>query len=165
MKKDKKKQIKELLHKLQQDEFCPKGCYGCYGDGKIDITCNIVVDNFEKELLKHYRKISENEVVISKEEKQKLFKEMYEQGRFDAIADLEKDYKVVISKGTLERLFTEEEVEKLKEYARNQAVKEFAEKFHDNANKESLAWEYAVGFERAIKIFDETLKEVIGEKG
>ena len=33
-----------------------------------------------------------------KQDKQKLLKEMYEQGKFDAIADLEKEGKVVISK-------------------------------------------------------------------
>ena len=50
------------------------------------------------------RIINEDEVVISKEEKQKLLKEMYEQGKFDAIADLEKDGKVVISKKEYKRL-------------------------------------------------------------
>ncbi len=52
--------------------------------------------------------ISENEVVISKEEKQKLLKEMYEQGKFDAIADLEKDGKIVIGKEGYEKLLNQE---------------------------------------------------------
>ena len=84
------------------------------------------------EFLNDYRKINENEVVISKEEKQKLLKEMYAQGKFDAIADLEKDYKVVISK---------EEYEKYQNFKRNvehsfeyiqgyDDGKEFAEKFY-----------------------------------
>ena len=45
-----------------------------------------------------YRKLSEDSVVLSKVEKEKLLKEMYEQGRFDALADLEKDGKVVLSR-------------------------------------------------------------------
>lgn len=45
-----------------------------------------------------YRRISKNEVVMTKDEKIRLLKEMYEQGRFDAIADLDKEGKVVISK-------------------------------------------------------------------
>ena len=45
-----------------------------------------------------YRKIPEDSIVLSKSEKQKLLKEMYEQGRFDVIADLDKEGKVVLTR-------------------------------------------------------------------
>lgn len=52
-----------------------------------------------QKLVEHYQcKVPDGSVVLSKEEKQKLLKEMYEQGKFDALADLEKDGKVVLSK-------------------------------------------------------------------
>lgn len=47
--------VKELLEKLQREEFCEPNCFGCCGDGKIDLTCKTVVKNFETELLKHYK--------------------------------------------------------------------------------------------------------------
>ncbi len=106
---------------------------------------------------KGYRKINENEIVISKEEfwklsnkfskkeldeivefhkskarkeeKQKLLKEMYEQSKFDAIADLEKEGKVVISK---------EEYEKItKELVTEQRAKEIAQEFFGIVRKET----------------------------
>lgn len=43
-------------------------------------------------------KLPEDSIVLSKSEKQKLLKEMYEQGRFDAIADLDKEGKVVLTR-------------------------------------------------------------------
>lgn len=46
----------------------------------------------------NYRKISEDSIILTKVEKQKLLKEMYEQGRFDAIADLDKEGKVVLTR-------------------------------------------------------------------
>lgn len=52
----------------------------------------------EKLFKQGYRQIPEDSVVLSREEKQKLLKGMYEQGKFDALADLEKDGKVVLSK-------------------------------------------------------------------
>ena len=71
--------------------------------GKFKIKdCPLTVITFM--VLKGYHKIKDNEVVISKEEKQKLLKEMYEQGKFDAIADLEKEGKVVIGKEELESM-------------------------------------------------------------
>lgn len=53
-----------------------------------------------------YRKINENDIVISKEEKQKLLKEMYEQGKFDALADLDKEGKVVLSREEYQKDFS-----------------------------------------------------------
>lgn len=50
-----KNKIKDLLYKLAYSEYCADDCYGCCGDGKLDITCDIVVEKFEKELLKYYQ--------------------------------------------------------------------------------------------------------------
>lgn len=44
---------------------------------------------------------SEDSVVLNKTEKQKLLKGIYEQGKFDALADLEKNGKVVLTKEEL----------------------------------------------------------------
>ena len=89
---DKEKQIEEMYQiflnykfSMPAEDFSYKG------------MCENFIDN-------NYRKINDNEVVISKEEKQKLLKGMYEQGKFDAIADLEKEGKVVIIKDKYERL-------------------------------------------------------------
>ena len=72
--------IEELLNKLQKGEYCQKDCYGCCGNDKIDITCKTVVDNFQKELLKHYQlKLPEDSVVLSKEE-------------YDCLKKIEKPY-------------------------------------------------------------------------
>lgn len=57
-----KKIITELLEKLQQGELCTPNCYGCCGDGKIDITCPTVVKKFVSELSK----------ILNKETLQKL---------------------------------------------------------------------------------------------
>ena len=52
----------------------------------------------------NYQKVDENSVVLTKAEKQKLLHEMYEQGRFDALADLDKEGKVVLTKEEYDRL-------------------------------------------------------------
>ena len=60
MNKELKKEIKEILNKLKQSEFCQPNCFGCCGDNCIDITCDIIVDNFIKELYNAgYRKADE----------------------------------------------------------------------------------------------------------
>jgi hypothetical protein len=108
------------------------------GYEKAILSAKSIVTSFKSKLAKQFGvEITGENIVIIKEEKQKLLKEMYEQGKFDAIADLEKDYKVVISKGTLERLFTEEEVTKLKEYARKETAREIF-----NAIKSKNQYEY-----------------------
>lgn len=87
-----KKQIEEMYQEFLQykhDTMCEVFSYKGMCENFINLG---------------YRKINENEIVISKEEKQKLLKEMYEQGKFDAIAGLEKDGKVVISKEELDIL-------------------------------------------------------------
>ena len=98
---DKEKQIEEMARIFGSCKIFPNcitcdrhcGIRGCYNRDRAKV------------LYEHgYRKINENEVVISKEEKQKLLKEMYEQGKFDALADLEKDYKVVISKEQMQKI-------------------------------------------------------------
>ena len=106
------------MDKEKQDRFDCKhlecnadGSYCKAGHGSIRGYGHCVIP-YEQETCKYFEKkpktktlkINENEVVISKEEKQKLLKEMYEQGRFDAIADLEKDGKVAISKEEYDRL-------------------------------------------------------------
>lgn len=48
------------------------------------------------------RQIEDNSIVMTKSEKEKLLHEIYEQGRFDALADLEKEGKVVLSIEELE---------------------------------------------------------------
>lgn len=63
------KEIEEMLAKLNRGEFCQTDCFGCCGDGKLDITCKVVVENLEKEILKHYQpKIPEDAVVLTREE-------------------------------------------------------------------------------------------------
>lgn len=42
------KQIEEILSKLQKGEFCTPNCFGYCGNPCLDITCNIIVDNFYK---------------------------------------------------------------------------------------------------------------------
>lgn len=88
---DKEKQIEEMAKafcEVAHYDFCKNtACYAC----PVKLFTIKVYD-------KGYRKINDNEIVISKEEKQKLLKEMYEQGKFDALADLEKEGKVVIDK-------------------------------------------------------------------
>ena len=59
-------------------------------DGFVALANSYII---AKELLKYYRPIDED--------RRKLLHEMYEQGRFDAIADLEKEGKVVVSKDKL----------------------------------------------------------------
>lgn len=62
-----------------------------------DTSCQSIA--IATKLLKHYQpKINKDKIIISKEEKQKLLKEMYEQGRFDALADLDKEGKIVITR-------------------------------------------------------------------
>lgn len=73
---DKKRQIEEILHKLKHEEFCKVDCYGCCGDGALDITCPIVIDNFIKALYNAgYRKVdsdTQDEIERLKDENAKL---------------------------------------------------------------------------------------------
>lgn len=89
----------------QIEEMAKHGCYdGCASglrkfcdeyDGK---PCKNMVRIANGLYEQGYRKISQGSVVLTKVEKQKLLKEMYEQGRFDAIADLDKEGKVVLTR-------------------------------------------------------------------
>ena len=66
--------VLEMLSKLKHKEFCTPNCFGCCGDGEIDITCSAVRDNFEKELLKYYQpKLPKDSIVLSKEEYDDMF--------------------------------------------------------------------------------------------
>ena len=117
-------------------ECCMDGCYCSAGHGSLR-SYGICVIPYEQETCAYFErkaktktvKITENEVVISKEEKQKLLKEMYEQGKFDALADLDKEGKVVIGK---------EEYEKItKELVTEQRAKEIAQEFFGIVRKET----------------------------
>jgi hypothetical protein len=55
-------------------------------------------DNIVQPTVQSYSTHDNDLVVLSKTEKEKLLKEMYEQGKFDALADLEKDGKAVLSR-------------------------------------------------------------------
>lgn len=91
---------KEMIEEMAKDlKKCLPNDW--YWQKSVDSDTYFVAKHFYNE---GYRKIPEGSVVLSKEEKQKLLKEMYEQGKFDALADLEKDGKVVLSKEEYEHL-------------------------------------------------------------
>lgn len=78
MNEELKKEIEEILNKLKQGEFCQPNCFGCCGDNCIDITCDIVVDNFIKELYNAgYRKIPEGAAILTEEELVKTMESGY----------------------------------------------------------------------------------------
>ena len=82
--------------------------------------------------LQGYRKLTEDSVVLSKFEKEKLLHEMYEQGKFDALADLEKEGKVVLSREEYELLVECSSYEGVMKALKNEykrGSKETAEKF------------------------------------
>ena len=94
--KDKEKQIEEMknnariyigavVEKLRMD-----GCELWEIDGIVENILNYIT-------------VPEDSVVLTKSEKEKLLKEMYEQGKFDATADLEKNGKVVLTKEELSK--------------------------------------------------------------
>lgn len=88
--KDKEKQIEEIAKRIHiATDLYYMDC--------IKVATYL----FEKD---NCRIIDKDSVVLSKVEKEKLLKEMYEQGKFDAIADLDKDGKVVLSKEEYEIL-------------------------------------------------------------
>ena len=96
--KDKEKQIEEI------NNFIETACdYKNRKQCRRFTTCNKCRATVIYE--QGYRKLSKDSVVLSKSEKQKLLKEMYEQGKFDALADLEKDGKVVLTREELEEKY------------------------------------------------------------
>ena len=132
---DKEKQIEEMARIFGSCKIFPNcitcdrhtGIRGCYNRDRAKV------------LYEHgYRKINENEVVISKEEYETkkeivanwgFLQQEIMQGRFVALADLEKDGKVVISK---------EEYEKItKELVTEQRAKEIAQEFFGIVRKET----------------------------
>lgn len=100
-----KREEVEMTKREQVEEMAKHGCYdGCANglrkfcdeyDGK---PCKNMVRIANGLYEQGYRKISQGSVVLTKVEKQKLLKEMYEQGRFNAIADLDKEGKVVLTR-------------------------------------------------------------------
>ena len=98
---EKEKQIEEMAKNSDGCEFLDRPCEKCWCREYNECSAYTYAKHFYEQ---GYRKINDNEIVMSKEEKQKLLKEMYEQGKFDAIADLEKEGKVVIGKEEFERL-------------------------------------------------------------
>lgn len=120
----------------------------CIANPGIDDVCDMSCEYgqaCEKLTSEGYRKIPEGSVVLSKEEKQKLLKEMYEQGKFDALADLEKDGKVVLSKEKYEKykkqdLFMKDyTIVEVLENECSKARKETAEKWHYHITTTLLA--------------------------
>lgn len=92
---------KEIARILFEDCLLNIGgrCADCEWNGKDtkEYDCQSLL--VAKKLLEKYQpKLPEGALVISREEKQKLLKGMYEQGKFGVLADLEKDGKVVLSR-------------------------------------------------------------------
>lgn len=119
--KEKDNLIKTLLHYANNELT-----HGIENSIDCESCANYLIDNLG------YRKINDNEIVISKKDKQKLLHEMYEQGRFDALADLDKSGKVVISKKELNKKYVSVE------------MYELAKAFHDEkcAEFEKLCYNY-----------------------
>lgn len=116
--KDKQKQIEKLQSILPNIELVR--CM--YGD--IDFATNLYDHGC--------RQIDDNSVVMTKSEKEKLLHEMYEQGKFDALADLDKEGKVVLSHDEFVSFIkTDKEAQEYGQQCWNdgkaQGVKEFAE--------------------------------------
>lgn len=139
------------MSKEKQDRFDCKhiecnmdGCYCKAGHGYSYGWCVIPYKRktckyFEREPKSETIKINEIEVMISKEEKQNLLKEMYEQGRFDAIADLEKEGKVVISKEEYKELYNNDLLnKKLKE--RKETAREIYEQLQGHGTTYVKKW-------------------------
>ena len=108
-----------MTKREQVEEMAKHGCYdGCanglrkFCDEYNGKPCKNMVRIANGLYEQGYRKISQGSVVLTKVEKQKLLKEMYEQGRFDAIADLDKEGKVVLPREEYERLKLELAIEK-----------------------------------------------------
>lgn len=94
--KEQEKQIKEMAKEIGNTWLVDL-------EGNTKDVCEVLdeadINNIARELYdKNYRKLPEDSVILTKVEKQKLLKEMYEQGRFDAIADLDKDGRVVLTR-------------------------------------------------------------------
>ena len=93
-----KEMIEEMAKCMCSSYESQKGCKTCPTNWCYADECATMA------YYNNYRKIDKDSVVLSKPEKQKLLHEMYEQGKFDALADLNKDGKVVLSREEYERL-------------------------------------------------------------
>lgn len=89
---NKNRLIEEMAHEL-------RGCNSKDKCGSCNCIYNYCDEYYDAEIAitEGYRKLSKDSIVLTKAEKEKLLHEMYEQGRFDAIADLDKEDKVVLS--------------------------------------------------------------------
>lgn len=121
------KKVEKIIKEIAE---CNKeSCSDC----KIICTYYYAIKEFCEKVL------PEDSIILTKAEKEKLLHEMYEQGRFDAIADLEKEGKVVLSKEDyienqrLKELLNEKRLDELKsvnkilDQACTKGVEEFAD--------------------------------------
>ncbi len=122
---DKEKQILEMAKLIDDRLLEARNYLGSMNRGEGYWIAQKLIDFYQP-------KINDNEIVISKEEKQKLLKEMYKQGKFDAIADLEKDGKIVISKEEYERLsiFTLTTARQIMEQERKETAREILQELY-----------------------------------
>ena len=103
--KDKKNQIEEIETIIKSN--LAEGSFANAFARKVAIQ---IVEHYQLKLpedsvvqptVQSYSTHDNDLVVLSKPEKQKLLHEMYEQGRFDALADLDKEDKLVLSREEL----------------------------------------------------------------
>lgn len=148
---DKQKQMIKQLRKDLCNGYCGyETCGDCYGENDSYIGCTGMAERLYDV---GYRKIPENAVVLTQSEKQKLLHEMYEQGSFDALADLSKEGKVVL---------TVEEYKKLESLARDKCHYdcdlidypdfEIEKKLRDNVRKETAVKFAGMAKERKIEM-------------
>ena len=84
---DKKNQIEEMARDFGNPTYC------CFADTKSCKECILEGDCIPRKYAEAaynagYCKIPEGSVVLTKEEKQKLLHEMYEQGKFDGVVKI-----------------------------------------------------------------------------
>lgn len=146
-----KQQIEELRKFISQ-LCCNSNCDNCKWRDVEEGSC---LDYFEATALynANYRKVPEGAVVLTQDEKKKLLHEMYEQGKFDAIAELQMDGKVVMRGGELTGRLG---VEWSKGYA--QARKETTKEFTKTLI--SLLWEEEKGETITIKDLHSVIRSV-----
>lgn len=95
---------KQMIEEMAKDIACAGKCTS-FNNGKIDLSLFKTSEEIAETLYHlRYCKIPEGSVVLTEEGKQKLLHEMYEQGKFDALADLENDGKVILTKDEYESL-------------------------------------------------------------
>lgn len=97
--KDKEKQVEEIIKVLLDCGRQFENIDTATADHNYVSYFYPIFKTYAEALIKNnIVQIHEDSVVLTKAEKQKLLHEMYEQGRFDALADLDKEGKVVLPK-------------------------------------------------------------------